>query len=208
MKNIFLFFVAIGLVLALAGCGPVMSLFPLRTAEDKLFDEQLLGEWRQVDPDKQKTISNEAAGDEHRWTFTRAGDGSGYDVKVLWTDKKKKDGLISSAHLVQLGNFLFIDFQGYSGEEDGFGYHPFPVVNAHMLARIRLQAAQKSLRIDFLKDDWIRNQIKAGKPVLATLDTDENLLVTATTQELRKFALAHAEDTEAFSEGYSFERVK
>jgi len=206
MKNLFLFVVVIGLVLILAGCGPVMSLFPLRTAEDKIFDAQLLGEWRQVDPDKQKTISNEAAGDEYLWTFTRARDGSGYDLKVLWIEKKKKDGFTSNAHLVQLGNFLFMDFQGYSGEDDSFGYHPFPVVNAHMIARIRVD--QKTLRFDFLKDDWIRNQIKAGKPPLATLETDDNLLVTATTEELRKFALVHAEDAEAFSEGYSFERVK
>lgn len=206
MKKTLLFLAVIGLASALVSCAPQMTLFPLHTPEDKVFDEQILGEWRQVDPEEQKAQTSEAEKSESIWTFARGKDGLSYDVKVLWIKGKGNDGLLSTARIVKLGNFLFMDFQGRGEEDTNFGFYPFPVVNTHIIARIR--ADQRTLRFDFLSDDWITGRSKAGKPALATLDVEGQLLVTATTAELRSFALAHGEDTEAFSERYEFVRAK
>ena len=64
------------------------------------------------------------------------------------------------------------------------------------------------MRFDFLSDDWFKEQGKAGKLPLATVQTPNGLVISAATEELRKFALEHAEDMEAFSEPYSLSRTK
>ena len=201
MKQTLLFLAVIGLASALVSCGPAMTLFSLYTWEDKIFDEQMLGEWRPVEPPAEKAES-----DEPLWIFARAKDGLSYNVTASNTKRKDRGGLVSTARIVKLGNFLFMDFEGPDTEDRDFTFYPYPVVTAHMIARIH--ADGKTLRIEFLNNTWLKKQIKAGKLALATLDTDDGLLVTATTAELRNFALTHAEDAEAFSDRYEFVREK
>ena len=64
------------------------------------------------------------------------------------------------------------------------------------------------MRIDFLSDQWTKDQAKAGKLPVTSVTGPQGQVVSATTDELRKFALAHAEDTEAFSEAMVFQRKK
>ena len=45
------------------------------------------------------------------------------------------------------------------------------------------------MRFDFLSDDWFKEQAKAGKLPLATVQTPNGLVISAATEELRKFAL-------------------
>jgi len=201
MKQTLLFLAVIGLASALVSCGPAVALFSLYTAEDKIFDEQMLGEWRAVRPPEQ-----EAESEEPLWIFARGKDGLSYNVTASDTKRKDQGGLVSTARIVKLGNFLFMDFEGPGTEDRDFTFYPYPVVTAHMIARIH--ADGKTLRIEFLNNTWLKKQIKAGKLALATLDTDDGLLVTATTAELRNFALTHAEDAEAFSDRYEFVREK
>lgn len=182
-------------------CEPQKTLFPLYTAEDKIFDEQLLGKWLFVDPD-----DHEAKNDKMGLRFDRSGDSPSYAVLLSGTKEKDEIGLASVARMVQLGDFRFLELSAPKDDDSRLKFYPYPVATAHVFARIRMD--QKTLRLDFLNDDWIRKQMKTGKPALATLETDDNLLVTATTAELRKFALAHAEDAEAFSDHYEFVRAK
>ncbi|MBZ5539430.1 MAG: hypothetical protein LAN61_02805 [Acidobacteriia bacterium] len=201
MKQTLLFFAVIGLASALVSCGPAMALFSLYIREDKIFDEQMLGEWRHAEPTKE-----EAKSDEPLWIFARGKDGLSYNVTASDTKRKDQGGLVSTARIVKLGNFLFMDFEGPDTEDRDFTFYPYPVVTAHMIARIH--ADEKTLRIEFLNNPWVKKQVKAGKLALATLDTDDGLLITATTEELRNFALTHAEDAEAFSDRYEFVREK
>jgi hypothetical protein len=59
-----------------------------------------------------------------------------------------------------------------------------------------------------LKDDWVKDQAKAGTLTLAHLDVDGSPLISATTADLRKFMQAHAEDGDALSENYELKRIK
>ncbi|MBZ5526434.1 MAG: hypothetical protein LAN71_00830 [Acidobacteriia bacterium] len=201
MKHKFLFLAVLGLATALMSCEPQMALYPLHTAEDKIFDEQLLGEWRQVDPEEKTVKDNESS-----LSIVRAEDGLSYIVTLPVPKGKDEAGLASTARLVKLGDFLFLDFKAPDDKDLKFNFYPYPVVESHVFARVR--ADKKNLRLDFLSDDWVKKQLKDGKSALATLAVDSGLLVTATTAELRKFALAHAEDEEAFSERFEFARAK
>jgi hypothetical protein len=56
---------------------------------------------------------------------------------------------------------------------------------------------------------WIvSDQAKAGKLALSSVTIGDHTVLMATTKELRKFALQHAEDRKAFAEPFAFQRKK
>jgi hypothetical protein len=200
MKRYSYFLASIALVLVLAGCGPASSLFPLFIKGDSEFDERLLGEWRM-----RAEASYKHGEKSQRMVFQKSADGTEYEV-TLFDSNKKGMNLALTARMVRLGNFSFIDFGTADADKRKFKEIPFPAIESHSFGRIHLEKG--SAHFDFLNDDWVKEQAKAGKLKLATVQTPNGLVISATTEELRKFALEHAEDTEAFSEPYSLSRKK
>ena len=198
IKRSFSSVVTIALVLFLAGCGPASSPFPLFVGGEKEFDEWLLGEWRM-----QGGASFEHGKESSRIVFRKSADSTEYEVTLF--DEKGKN-LALTARMVRLGDFSFIDFGTPDANKRKFREIPFPTIESHFFGRIHLD--KSSVRLDLLSDDWIKEQGKAGKPKLATVQTADGPAISASTEELRKFALEHAEDTEAFSEPYSLSRKK
>jgi hypothetical protein len=183
----------------LAGCGPVNSLFSLYTNDDKFLDENLIGEWRQAPETAPESDRN------MRWVFLRDGDSNVY--KSTLGAIGGRGVFLAKARLVRLGNSLFVDFQGdtdsISGEDTPV---PYPIIQSHAIGRIWIE--KEVVRIHFLNDDWVKQQLKAGKLTLAHAGPDDDPVLNASTAELRKFALEHADDKEAFSENYELARVK
>jgi len=200
MKRYFPFLAAIALVLVLAGCGPASSLYPLFINGDKELDERLLGEWRMQA--KAPFKHGEKSG---RLVFRKSADGTEYEV-TLFDSNVKGPNLALTARIVRLGTFSFIDFGTADADKRKFREIPFPAIESHPFGRIHLEKG--SVRFDFLSDDWVKERGKAGKLALATVQTPNGLVISATTEELRKFALEHAEDTQAFSDAYSLSRTK
>ncbi len=54
----------------------------------------------------------------------------------------------------------------------------------------------------------MKERIKAGSLPLSRLGENGDLILTASTDELRKFMQEHAEDEDALSENYKFVREK
>ncbi|HYA98464.1 MAG TPA: hypothetical protein VEH49_10235 [Methylomirabilota bacterium] len=183
-----------------AGCGPAFSLFGLCTADDKTFDDGLLGVWKQVEDGK-----NEGS-DATEWRFDKGEDGLSYDVTLSNYDSPKKGRILSSARLVRLGGFLFIDFEAPDGEKRGVTDAVMPALPAHCFGRITFD--ERQAHIALLDDSWIEKQVKAKTMPLAYLEGPNGRLVTAKTDELRKFALAHAEDKEIFGDKWDLVRKK
>lgn len=190
----------LALVLLLAGCGPASSLFPLFIGGDKEFDERLLGEWR-----FQETASFKHGEDSYRMVFRKSADGTEYEVTLFDFDVKGMN-VATAARLVRLADFLFIDFGTANADKRKFREIPFPAIESHMFGRIQL--AKDSVRIDLLDDDWVKKQNEASKLALAIVQTADGQVISASTEELRKFALEHAEDAKAFSDPYSLSRTK
>ncbi|HYL61648.1 MAG TPA: hypothetical protein VE077_03425 [Candidatus Methylomirabilis sp.] len=192
----------VSLASLLSGCAPVDSIFPLYKPEDTAFDTRLIGAWQPV-------VANPDSSDEDaRWIFTHSGNDKFYDFK--WSVVGKRGAFVAKARLVQLGGSQFIDFEGDDSAVDDAdkteSIVAFPVVSTHMLGRVWLEDG--TLRIHFLSDDWVKNQAKAGSLALAHVDTEGGPLVTASTDELRKFMQAHADDKDALSENFECTRVK
>jgi hypothetical protein len=191
---------ALALTVQLNGCAPVDSFFPLYKPEDKAFEARLVGVWKFADASN--TTDKKA-----RWSFRKSEDENFYDFK--WGETGAKGGFLAKARLVQMGSALFIDFEGDSENkalDSKNAMIAFPAISVHMIGRIWLEGDR--LQIHFLKDSWVSTQIKSSSFLLAYVGGDGNLLLTATTDELRKFMLDHADDDEALSDNYSLVRTK
>jgi hypothetical protein len=202
MKRILLILGAIVATVALCGCAPEGSLFSLYSRDDQAFEEQLLGEWKLQDGADAKPD-----GDFAPMVFRRGADGLRYEVTISNFDGKGLT-VVSTARLVRMGDVLFIDFGPRDLEEvDPIPARvPFPSLEIHFLGRIRFEGNQAHL--DFLDDSWTSKQAAAGQLLLPTIETADGLVIAAKTEELRKFALAHAEDDEAFSNKFVLTRTE
>jgi len=140
-----------------------------------------------------------------RMAFRKSADSTEYEVTLFDSDNKGMN-LALTARMVHLGNFHFIDFGTADADKRKFREIPFPAIESHSFGRIHLEKG--NVRIDFLGDDWVKEQGRAGKLELASVRTGNGPVISASTEELRKFALEHAEDKEAFSEPYALSRKK
>ncbi len=200
MKKIAFLLILIAMSQILAACAPIDSLQALYTTDDKAFEESLLGKWqiKEAESDDDKKA---------RWIFERSADEKSYSLCL--TSIEKKGCLLAKARLVRLGGAFFVDFEGDTDDDrlaSGNGFVPFPVVSTHMIGRIWID--KDVFRIHLLKDDWVKQQIKSGKFTLPYVDVDGRPILTAKTEELRKFAQEHMEDQEAFSQDWELVRVK
>jgi hypothetical protein len=73
----------------------------------------------------------------------------------------------------------------------------FPVISGHIFARLHKEPAGFKLR--FLDDRWTKDEAEAARLKLGHVDTPDGIVLSASTSELRQFALEHAEDEKAFS---------
>jgi len=184
----------------LVGCAPQDSLFPLFNKDDNVFEKQLLGEWQVKNQTDAKQDPSEKPASV---IFSDAEAESNYDVTI----PKFNDAggtLRATARLVRLGAYLFIDLE--TPDTEKLQDIPYPAIEGHVFGRLTFKS--DTARIDFLNDDWVTKQADAGTLGLSYVKGPNSKLLSSGTAELRKFALEHAEDHDAFSESYILTRHK
>ena len=189
--------------LLLGGCSPIKCLFPLYDGSEKLFDGNLIGEWR-IARENNRNEGGTGASENERWVFEKTQDHLSYDCTQIELGKK---GVVwSTVKLVKLGDVLFADFEPGPAFPEGPQDLSYPRIDAHAIARLWLD--KDELRIRFLDEKWAWKQIHESKFTLSHVETPTALVVTASTEELRKFAREHADDQEAFSAEFRLIRMK
>jgi tetratricopeptide (TPR) repeat protein len=164
----------------LSGCIPVACLFPLYTASDRAFEPGLLGLWRDCDDPP-----------EEGWLIVETKEDGGYKFGFSEVEEGREITLELDARLVRMEQYLFVDvrltrIQGFD-TDDLLGQ-----VSTHLVGRVFLEA--DTLRMHFLDDDWVRSDLPEQYWIGAS-----EVVVTASTPELRQIALAHAENDAAFN---------
>lgn len=190
----------LALVSFLIGCAPQDSFFPLFTYDDKVFEKQLFGEWQL------STLNDAGQNPSEKPVFVIFSPGefeNSYDVKIP-NFNEAGGTLRSTARLVRLSAYLFIDLE--TPNADKFQEISYPAIEGHVFGRLSLGG--DTARIDFLNNDWVTKQANAGKLGLAYVEGPSSKVLSADTADLKKFALEHAEDHEAFSESYILTRHK
>jgi len=183
MRNILKIFVVLGIASALTACAP--SLHPFFTDRDVVFDEALLGVW--------KDDSDGAC------KFTKSGDNH-YELLIM--DEKPAR---YEARLIELGGATFLDLypKPLSGEVD---LYPGNIVPAHSLARVTI--GKDSISIATMQGDWLKRLSDRNQLDLAHERINGDMIaLTAPTRELQAFALKHANDKEVFGDPGVFHRI-
>lgn len=210
----------------LGGCVPVMSLHPLYSEQDLVFEEKLLGVWVD-DHNSPETI----------WEFNQP-DQSKNEYELVFSDKEGKKGVFVT-HLVELKDKLFLDVHPDrfpSGEKEAeemkLPYNAFFFMPVHTFIKIDCieplaaaknclpddedidEALLKSLSVDYdsvLKirltdDDAFKKLIEEDPNVVR--HEDDGALLTASTRELQAFVLKYAEDERLFTDATVLLRTK
>ena len=175
------YFVAVGIAFLSLGC-PARSLFPLFTEKDLASLPNIVGTW--------------ANGEGETFSFQKSRD-KGYDVV-----SRDHDGTTDryKVQLGKLGKFWFMD--SYPGEK-GHDHH---MIAAHIISKISLDG--DSLRISSLESEWLKKVIDGGKLNIAHTKLDNDIILSASTEELQQLVLRFADDDGAFPKGPSLGRMK
>ena len=172
--------IAIGLLALLAGCEPTLSLHPLYTGKDLVFQTELLGSW-----------VGGGDGDKTTITFQKSGENA-YELFFMGEGTAGKH---FEARLAQVGRYLFLDVspKELDTKDDFYKMHLIPV---HTFYRVRVEG--DLLQINYLDDDWVKKLTAARATDISQEILDGEVVLTAPTEALQSFVLMHAEDEEAF----------
>ena len=174
--------VTMGMTLFLMGC-PVRSLFPLFAEKDVVFNLGLVGTWSETD--KKVTY------------FFQKEEGKNYVAIVC---DEKGDTSQYTAQLGQLSKFWFLD--SYPGK-DASDYQMIPT---HVISRMWLNG--DTLRFASLESDYVKKLIETGKITIPHVSLKEDIILTASSDELQQLVLRLAEDDQAFPKPTILIRVK
>ncbi len=191
------------LAILFGGCLQVVSLQPLFTKEDVVFDETLLGTWL-YDPNKP----------EATWEFSRLDEPAARNLPQAWRDgntkfyrldttdeKGKKASFI--ACLVKLSDRLFLDMfpdRFPSGEQNTkemeFAYNAEFFLPVHMFIRVDSIGEQLVIRATF--DDIFKELVQAEPNAVECQIVNSRTVLTASTKKLQEFITKFADDERLF----------
>ena len=180
-----LFYLLAGL---LGGCIPVLSLHPLYTEKNIVFEEKLLGIWVQQD-------SN------NTWEFKNPDESEKVYELNLYENEVKKG--VFSAHLAKLDERLLLDVHPTkfpSEQEDvekmKLPYNAFFFIPGHTFAII--DSIEPQLKIRWTIDDELEKLLEEKPNAVKHELVKDRVVLTAETSQLQKFVLKYADDKRVF----------
>jgi hypothetical protein len=172
MKHLYLPVAAAAMLLA--GC--VVSVSPIYTPKELVYDPALVGTWAEDEKDQDS------------WTFAKADD-SGYALIVADGESRSP----FQAHLVQLGGHRFLDIcPDASGLEKSAlgGIYKTALIRGHLV--LKVTQIRPTLQMQALDGDWVEKLLEKSPQALAHQKADEgDLVLTASTAALQSFLTLH-----------------
>jgi len=223
-------FISYLLLAILAGCGPVLSLHPLFTEKDLVFEEKLLGRWAHYeDPNKPPVI----------WHFKQADKSE----KKYQLTLRKEDKMLGhfTAHLLKLDDILFMDVfpdklpSGKTldkADPNQLIYNFYFLLPLHTFVKIEFikplsyfrnksdeefqnKPKQMYEQYDYgmklrLTDDEKLKELLEEKPDVVKYEKLEKdkIILTASTHQLQEFVLKHADGDKLFTDGVPLLRFR
>jgi len=176
------------LAVLLGGC--VLSLHPLYTEDDLIFEEKLLGNWRKY-------------GSTETWQFERANGDKHY--KVIYTDDNGKKGSFD-AGLGEINDVMYLNIFPQEPKLKENDYYKFHILRAHSF--IRIERIEPNLVMRAMNPDTLKKMLENDPNLIKHEVVEDRLVLTASTKELQKFMKAHANDEDFFAEATECERMQ
>jgi hypothetical protein len=179
------------LLAIITGCVP--SLNPIYTDKDLIFDPGLVGSWGSSE-------------EKEKWVFSKSGDKA---YKLKQTDN---DGLTAEfdVRLVRLDEYKFLDLI-VTNTDDRYtrlnGWAAFSLIPAHLV--LQVHEIGPKLKISAMDPDWVKQSLEKNPKVIDHRKIDEDRYVfIASTKDLQKFVLQHADKEGLFGGPHELERRK
>jgi hypothetical protein len=187
----------------------IPSLHPIYTADKLVVLDQIPGKWVNSPNSDQKfqiTTDEGALGQPETWDF-RKGEGKSY--LLVHTDTDGRTAAFD-VHIIKLGNHYFMDFYptglpeedkssvskyfDASANENSFmAIHLLPV---HTFAK--LEVKPETLKISMFDPDFLKNLLENRQIRIKHEKVDNGYVLTASPEELQKFAEKYADEKAAF----------
>lgn len=195
---------AYGLAAVVAGCVPIVSLHPLFTVDDLVFNGGLLGAWV-GDVNNAETV----------WEFAPFEEAAAEGLPKPFRDEYKlfyrltmndRDGYKGSlaACLVKLNDRLFLDIfpdKLPSGESDirqtKLLYNAFFYLPSHTFVRVDSVSAD-SLKMHLTDDDEFDKLMDTAPKAIEYTETEDRPILTASTRELQAFVTKYVDNPHLF----------
>lgn len=166
--------------LILAGCVPSWN--ALYTEKDIVFDRALVGVWNS--PSAKET-----------WEFTKAGEKL---YQLQHTDKAgRKAGF--EVRLVQLKDRRFLDLYltKVEGDVNLNDWAGFSLTPAHLI--LKVEQIEPRLKVATMNPTWMKQFVTEHPDAIAhRIVFSGDVVLTASTRDLQKFILKHADDQDFF----------
>ncbi|HEW79210.1 MAG TPA: hypothetical protein ENH34_04495 [Phycisphaerales bacterium] len=195
----------------LGGCIPVMSLHPLYTDKDLIFEEKLLGTW--VDDSNDTTWEFQLVANEpDNASEFKHPDKPEKAYKLIFSNNDGKTKGLFFTHLVKLENKFFMDVfpsqLPYMPRDpnEGWIYNMYFLVPVHTF--IKIDSIEPQLKMRFTDDDEMEKLLKEDPNAVKYELVNDRLILTASTKELQAFVLKYADDSRVFTDEIVLNRKK
>lgn len=163
-----------------AGCVP-LSLYPLYTDADLVFEPGLVGEWTEADS-------------EETWTFTKREENS---YNFSYVDERGNRGEFI-AHLAKIEGELFLDIYPEEPEEDAAGIYKWHFVGMHSFFRVK--QIEPTLQMATIDLDWLKAFLQKHPEEIEYKKVDDKIVLLAETKELQGFVVRCEQREGAFGD--------
>ncbi len=172
-------------LLLVASC--VRSLNPLYTDQDLIYDNSLVGVWK----DKETSET---------WAFSNGGK---LEYKLLHTEEDGRNGEFS-ARLVRLGDKLFLDIVPTKTGFPQGDFYQSQLLPTHTIMHV--VPGESTVRIAMLEVRWLQDLLADNPDAIRHETINGEIILTATPKEMQGFLLKHLNTRGAFSQ--SFELIR
>jgi uncharacterized protein YceK len=185
MRALLLIF-AMAVMLLLSGCGDLLSVHPLATAESVVFDAGLTGEW------------SNAGKDDAGVALIHAGSAQKKEYEIVWIPgDADEDALRLKGQLVKVGDRLVFDLIAVKKTDLAIPGHFFLLVDK----------TADGVKFQWLDSDWLRSRV-ISQNGLAHVMVGDKPVITAGSSEINAFLAKFGLDAQAASGSLSCKRVK
>ena len=152
---------------------------PIYTNKDLTFEPALSGLWSETDS-------------RDTYKFARSGEKS---YELIYTDENGNKGTFD-VHLVNLNGIMFLDIYPRKKEITNNEFY-----NAHFLVLhsiVYVEQIEPTLKLSMINDDWMKEYLKENPTAISYQIFNDNVVLTAQTEELQAFLIGHVHIEGAF----------
>src|SRR5688572_27772341 len=171
------------LLTIISGCVPCWN--ALYTSSDLIFDPALVGSWGSSEDEREN------------WSFSKEGE---KQYKLKQTDSEGRRAEFD-VRLLRLGDYKFLDLLLVGADERDTrlnGWAAFSLIPAHLVIQVHEIGGNK-LKISAMNPDWVKEWLeKNPKSIEHRKIADDRYVIMASTKDLQKFVLQHADEEGLF----------